>query len=789
MGKKNYDKIKETFSKLDQSEGCSFSQGIWSLKNKTFPKVSASVPAAKKDVTNRLVTDPAGLIKLYKDTFTHRLRERPSKESYHELFELQESLLRKRLAITKTKKSAPWTEKNVIEVMKTLKNNKSKDPHGMINELFKFPNAGSDLIKSITVLMNRCKDQCIIPSLYRFKNVSAIHKNRGSKLDLNNDRGIMTTTILNSILQKLLYKDIYPVVDENMTDSNVGARRGRNIRNHTFVVNSIIHDAAVKKTKPVDFAIMDFKMAFDILSPTTVNNDLYDLGIRNNELNLIHESDKVSHIAVKTPVGITERVTCQNCVAQGDVLAPLKCCVCVDKMAETHAENLSGHLYKYKNVVSIPPLTMVDDTIIASDCGPYSAMATAHHNSMTNLKKLQFGEQKCIKMHVGCRNMICPQNVIDTWGVKGDEDTKTILDLADVEGDPHSMEMKDNWKYLGDILSSDGKNDANIKERVQRGLGAVTNICQTLSDLCLGPYYYEAAIIMRSSLLLSTILSNSEAWVNLTKVNVEELEAIDEKFLRDIFGGAHSKTPIETLYLETGCVPIRFILKSRRLNFLHYILSDKEDSLLSKVFRAQCEKPVRGDWVNTVRNDLEELNLNLDFEQIKSNTKESFKRIVKEHVNAEAFKYLKNLQQTHSKARPIQYSNLSLQSYLKADSDMTTKEKSFTFSIRTRMIDLKSNFKEGQKNLNCRLCDKHEETQQNLLICTALDTDEPVNANYSDLFCAEKGKIYNISMLLKKKFEMFQHIQVQGKRNTSSHPSAALHINVNNVSHDSKDMG
>ena len=297
-------------------------------------------------------------------------------------------------------------------------------------------------------------------------------------------------------------------------------------------------------------------------------------------------------------------------------------------------------------------------------------------------------------------------------------------------------------------------------------------------------------MILRSSLLLSTILSNSEAWVNLTKVNVEDLEAIDENFLRNIFGGAHSKTPIETLYLETGCVPIRFILKSRRLNFLHYILSDKEDSLLSKVFRAQCEKPVRGDWVNTVRNDLQKLNIHLDFERIKSHTKESFKRLVKEHVNTEAFKYLKNLQQTHSKARPLQYSKFSLQRYLKADSNMTTKEKSFTFSVRTRMIDLKSNFKEGKNSLNCRLCDKHEETQQNLLICTALVTDEPMKAQtYSDLFCEEKEKIYNIAMLLKKKFEMFEHIQVQGKKTTSTHPSAALHINVNNVSHDRKDMG
>ena len=61
-----------------------------------------------------------------------------------------------------------------------------------------------------------------------------------------------------------------------------------------------------------------------------------------------------------------------------------------------------------------------------------------------------------------------------------DSFTKMIYDLVDVETNPHNMIMEDNWKYLGDILSSDGKNDANIKARTYRGLGAITNIFQTL---------------------------------------------------------------------------------------------------------------------------------------------------------------------------------------------------------------------------------------------------------------------------------------------------------------------
>ena len=115
-------------------------------------------------------------------------------------------------------------------------------------------------------------------------------------------------------------------------------------------------------------------------------------------------------------------------------------------------------------------------------------------------------------------------------------------------------------------------------------------------------------------------------------------------------------------------------------------------------------------------------------DQIKSHTKDSFKRLVKEHVIAAAFEYLKNLQKTHSKARPLQYETFKMQEYLGSESKLSLKEKAFTFAIRTRMIDLKSNFKVGQKDLKCRLCDKHEEDQQGLLLCPALNS-EPVKTS------------------------------------------------------------
>ena len=123
--------------------------------------------------------------------------------------------------ITSFKKSPEWSVNDVVSVLKSLKNGKCRDPLGLVNELFKPPVAGKDLILSITKMMNKVKDSQIIPTLFQMKNISTIYKNKGSRLELENDRGVFTSTVLNTILQKLIYKDTYETIDANLTDSNV----------------------------------------------------------------------------------------------------------------------------------------------------------------------------------------------------------------------------------------------------------------------------------------------------------------------------------------------------------------------------------------------------------------------------------------------------------------------------------------------------------------------------------------------------------------------------------------
>ena len=64
----------------------------------------------------------------------------------------------------------------------------------------------------------------------------------------------------------------------------------------------------------------------------------------------------------------------------------------------------------------------------------------------------------------------------------------------------------------------------NIKERTDRGRGAVHQISQMLDNMCLGKFHFEAANILRNSLLLSSLISNSESWYNVTLNDITKLE-------------------------------------------------------------------------------------------------------------------------------------------------------------------------------------------------------------------------------------------------------------------------
>ena len=134
------------------------------------------------------------------------------------------------------------------------------------------------------------------------------------------------------------------------------------------------------------------------------------------------------------------------------------------------------------------------------------------------------------------------------------------------EDQQKSTQIKEVYstKYLGEVISSDGTNTENIAQRKKRGYGTVRDITKMLDKLCLGPYMFLKAVVLRNFMLVGTLLSNSEAWYNVTEVELNQLEQVDKALWCNLTEVAKI-IPYDLLCLELGLEPLRYIGMRRRL--------------------------------------------------------------------------------------------------------------------------------------------------------------------------------------------------------------------------------
>ena len=471
------------------------------------------------------------------------------KEDLEKLKVERETLCHERLKIASVNKIPPWSIDDVTNVLKGLKTGKSKDPYDIPNELFKPEVAGSNLILAITKLMNRIKDELTFPSPMGVCNVTNLYKNKGSKQHFDSYRGIFRTPVLRNILDKLIYEDEYEEIDDNLTYCNVGARKRRNVRDNLFVINAMMNASKQDPKQALDVNVYDVKKCYDSLWLEETINDLYETGLRNDKLMLLYKSNLNANIAIKTSSGTTDCFNISKIVMQ--VWGGLQYTNSLNQLCKK-VLNEEEIMYKYRGVVAVPPLEMIDDIITAVECGPKSVKLNAMVNAFIESKKLALSVEKCAKVHLGNKSLTntCPEHKVHS----------------------ESMKNSDKEKYLGDFISKSANSKETIKSRNIRGNAVLSELRAILRDIPLGKRRTQVGLILRQAWFLNGCLFNSEVWTGTNETDLKELNIIDHKILREIIG-AQCKVPVEMLYLETGAIPIKSVMAVKRIIYLHNIVS------------------------------------------------------------------------------------------------------------------------------------------------------------------------------------------------------------------------
>ena len=702
---------------------------IWKIKNKILPKIKPPLPVAKRNLAGQIITNSEELKKVYLNHFHHRLRNRPILAKYEQYKKKIENDFSETLKLTKDINFPDWTMKDLECVLNSLKTSQSQDNMGLINELFMLNNVGKELKSSLLLFMNGIKNSHEIPDCFRNVYITSIPKKKKSPLELINQRGIFLVPKLRGIFIKLVYNSIIDDIEENLSLSNIGARKQRAPRDHLFVLYSVVNEVLnSKEGVEVDLVFYDVTQAYDSLWMEHSLLDLFETGVRTNAINILHELNKTAKIQVKTPVGLTDEKEVEDVIMQGETISSIVCTTTIDKV--TRDCKLPPH--KYKEAVDIPKLGFVDDILDITKCGEETENMNEYTTDSMNKRKLVLSKDKCVRMHISNKktrkendNVHCKPVHIDEWEeCKLKRGSKIILKDSYVGKTP--IRTVNKHVYLGDVVTNDASNRDNVLAKASKGKGIVKDILHILSDMYLGEHYIEALKTMREAMLISVLTNNLEVSLNMTAKDFKILDDVDLLLLRGAFC-VSSKSSRCLLFLELGVESVEFVIKKKRIGYLFHLLTTNVPSIAKHILDEQLRKSSKGDFINIVRKDLKEFQINMSLEEISTLSKFTFARILKTACKEACFKRLLTDRQKLSKGREIKYDKLQIQNYLKSESGLSIQMMRNIYHIRSREIYLKCNFPSNFSDKSCvSLCGLGQDSEIHIYTCNYFSNENEI---------------------------------------------------------------
>ena len=249
----------------------------------------------------------------YKEEFEYRLRTR-SIENHLKEYEEKTNLLCNLYAeegLSKYNK----VEVNPAKIQKianSLSKNKAPGPDGLPAEIFIY--AGPELIAAIASIFDGIIKSGTIPTQWNKVQIKTLYKNKGSKKDLENYRGVFLTQTSSKLFEKYMMSEGEGELD-NISKYQAGSRPNRSASDQLYLIRaSIDHAKYLRKT--VILTLYDFKQCFDGMWLEDSLISLKNIGIKEEIIASVKALNENAEIVVKTAVGNTDEFKVHNIVKQ-----------------------------------------------------------------------------------------------------------------------------------------------------------------------------------------------------------------------------------------------------------------------------------------------------------------------------------------------------------------------------------------------------------------------------------------------------------------------------------------
>ena len=149
-------------------------------------------------------------------------------------------------------------------------------------------------------------------------------------------------------------------------------------------------------------------------------------------------------------------------------------------------------------------------------------------------------------------------------------------------------------------------------------VGNVEKIISAINERPYGRHTFKAALLLRQGLMLSSMINNSETWINILESDITKLTMPDTLLQRQILSTSGNPSKV-FMSLELGVVPVRYVIMAKLLNLLHYILNENTSSTIFQVYEVLKGDSRKGDFYSLIKRDFNDLKIDLEEESIRNN--------------------------------------------------------------------------------------------------------------------------------------------------------------------------
>ena len=460
--------------------------------------------------------------------------------------------------------NALFTLDDVISVVKKLKNGKSTGIDFIHNEFLKQSN--DVLLDFYCKFFNVILETGIVPDIWCKGLIMPLYKNKGSRTDPDNYRGITLLSCLGKLFTACLNNRISAYIHSNkMGLEQAGFRKGFSTLDHIFTLHSIINYYQNKNGR-VYCAFIDYRKAFDFIDRSSLWIKMIQNNVNGKVLNVVKNMYSNAKSCLKSDNGLSKFFSCGQGVRQGENLSPILFAIYLNDFNDYIARkscglsDLNAHLNSDPEIdvfIRLYVLLYADDTII---------MAENEQDLQISLNSLS-DYCKAWNLEV---NLTKTKVVIFSKG----NVTKHMPFMYDGK----NVDVVDDYTYLGVVFNRNGSFKKAISKQIAQAKKAMYAILQKARVLKLPIdivcQLYEACVI-------PVLLYGSEIWGYEC---LKSLEIFHRRFLRIILN-FYNFSPNCMLYGETNSVDIETKVHIRMISYWMKLMNSDVIRLSSVIFK------------------------------------------------------------------------------------------------------------------------------------------------------------------------------------------------------------